>query len=88
MGSFNNTIIRRAAVVTIKLRNERGVIRTSDHPEAKKPEEQHYNAQHTQFLTGPNGKAIFLRARGQKACALRQGAHSSVVRHEPEIFPG
>jgi hypothetical protein len=31
---------------TIKLRNERGMIRLLAHPEAKKMEEQHHNAQH------------------------------------------
>jgi hypothetical protein len=43
------------------------------------------------FSTGLYGKAIFLKStRGQqKACALRQSAHSGIVcRHEPEIFPG
>jgi hypothetical protein len=37
---------------TIKLRNERGVICVSAHPEAEKLEEQHRNAQHahTPFL--------------------------------------
>jgi hypothetical protein len=42
----------RASVATIKLRNERGIIRISAHPAAEKPEEQHHNAQHahTQFL--------------------------------------
>jgi hypothetical protein len=43
---------RRASAATIKLRNERGIMRISAHPEAEKPEEQHHNAQHahTQVL--------------------------------------
>jgi hypothetical protein len=43
---------RKASAATIKLRNERGIMRISAHPAAKKPEEQHHNAQHahTQFL--------------------------------------
>ena len=31
---------------TIKLRNERGIIRTSAHPKAEKTEEQHHKARH------------------------------------------
>jgi hypothetical protein len=43
---------RGVSATTIKLRNKRGIIRTSAHPEAKKPEEKHLNAQHahTQFF--------------------------------------
>jgi hypothetical protein len=42
---------RKASAATTKLRNERGIMRISAHPEAEKPEEQHHNAQHahTQF---------------------------------------
>jgi hypothetical protein len=42
------------------------------------------------ILTGPRSKAIFLKsARGlQKARSLSQGVHNSVVRREPEIYPG
>jgi hypothetical protein len=42
---------RRVSAAIIKLRNERGIIRISAHPEVKKTEEQHHNAQHahTQF---------------------------------------
>jgi hypothetical protein len=43
---------RRASATTIKLRNERGIMSISAHPESEKPEEQHNNAQHahTQHL--------------------------------------
>jgi hypothetical protein len=39
---------------------------------------------------GPQGQSYFSKStKGlQKACALRQGAQSGVVRREPEIFPG
>jgi hypothetical protein len=51
---------RRASANTIKLRNERGIIRISAHPEAEKPEEQHHNAQHThtQFLLSCAGCSL------------------------------
>jgi hypothetical protein len=38
--------VRRASAATIELRNERGIIRISAHPEAEKLEEEHHNAQH------------------------------------------
>jgi hypothetical protein len=43
---------RRASATTLKLGNERGILRISAHPEAEKPEEKHHNAQHahTQFF--------------------------------------
>jgi hypothetical protein len=37
---------RRASATAIELRNERGIIPISAHPEAEKPEDQHLNAQH------------------------------------------
>jgi hypothetical protein len=42
---------RRATATTTKPGNENGMLRISAHPEAKKMEEQHHNAQyaHTQF---------------------------------------
>jgi hypothetical protein len=43
---------RRASAATIKLRNERGIMRISAHPEAEKPEEQHHNAQHAHTVFG------------------------------------
>jgi hypothetical protein len=51
---------RRASATTIKLRNERGIMRISAHPEAEKPEEQHLNAQHahTQFLLACAGCSL------------------------------
>jgi hypothetical protein len=41
---------RRASAATIKLRNEREIVRISAHPDAEKPEEQHLNAQHAHTL--------------------------------------
>jgi hypothetical protein len=51
---------RRAPETTIKLRNERGIMRISAHPEAEKQEEQHLNAQHanTQFLLACAGCSL------------------------------
>jgi hypothetical protein len=49
-----------ADIIFQKLRNDRGIIRISAHPEAENPEEQHLNAQHahTKFMLACAGCSL------------------------------
>ena len=46
LGGLINTHTHTQTAATNKLRNERGIIRTSAHPKAEKTEEQHHKARH------------------------------------------